>query len=370
MRRYLLFSGLAVACTEAPSPHMPVSTTQSSLTCNDNPCPMDATCADLDIGYYCTCPIGLEYDGFDCVDIDECANETFSCSYELPFCENTENDYQCYSTTILSLGSVASPDISNLIDIDIGEMHTIALDQNGTVYTWGYNFRGQLDIPVDLHKTVAIAAGYNHSLALAETANVYAWGDNWYGQLNIPEGTENIIAVDAGIYHSIALKFDGTVVAWGDNWFGQSIVPTDLHNVIAIAAGNNHNLALISDGTVIAWGNNAEGQTTIPEGLSNVIAIAAGDAHSLALKADGTVIAWGYNGQGQIWVPIELTNVVSISAGSFQNIALRDDGTIMTWGTEYTPSLIVSPIGLSDIQSVIATTDQTFVIKRNIVRML
>ncbi len=235
-----------------------------------------------------------------------------------------------------------------------GQYHSAALREDGTVWTWGYNYFGQLgngtysdkDIPyqtanISVWEVATIASGYNHILAILndDDSTLFAWGYNSNGQLGIGNATttkqplpvnvradsvtnfSNVKAVTAGKYHSLALKHDGTVWAWGDNSKGQlgdntntqRLYPTQvsgLDSVSAIAAGEYHVLA-IRNGAVWAWGDNSKGQlgdgTTVQRktptplsNLSNVIAIAAGGNHSLAVKEDGTVWAWGDNTYGQL----------------------------------------------------------------------
>jgi alpha-tubulin suppressor-like RCC1 family protein len=253
--------------------------------------------------------------------------------------------------------------------IAAGNFHSLALKNDGTVWTWGSNSLGQLgngnyadsNVPVQVSNiagVVAIAGGDAHSLALKNDGSVWSWGDNLGGQLgngtsilksNVPvqvSSLTGVIAIAAGAYHSLALKNDGTVWAWGDNGFGQlgngtnivkSNVPvqvSSLTGVIAIAAGTYHSLALKNDGTVWAWGYNNYGQlgngsnifySNVPvqvSSLTGVIAIAAmGSSHSLALKNDGTVWAWGANGYGQLGignytdknVPVQVTGMCYVS---------------------------------------------------------
>jgi len=244
----------------------------------------------------------------------------------------TSGSQQSTPTQITSLSSV--------IAMSGGNLHSLALESNGTVYAWGDNTYGQLGdgtktqrttpVPVSyLSGIVAIAAGGAHSLALSH-GKVNAWGDNTYCQLGngkmpqslapVPVGLPNCLEIAAGYYHSIALAANETVWAWGNNAYGQigdgttntQITPVQvngLSNVVAIAAGQYHNLALESDGIVWSWGNNSHGQlgdgTTNQQrtpvtvvGLSNVLAIAAGWAHSAALKSDGTVVIWGSTNYG------------------------------------------------------------------------
>jgi len=138
-----------------------------------------------------------------------------------------------------------------------------------------------------LGRVFAMAAGDLHSLALQSNGTVVAWGDNTYGQTNVPAGLTNVMAIAGGGYHSLALQSNGTVVAWGDNIYGQTNVPVGLSNVMAITAGDLHSLALQSNGTITAWGYGNSGQTSTPPWLSNVVAIAAGGYHSLAITVGG-----------------------------------------------------------------------------------
>ena len=145
-----------------------------------------------------------------------------------------------------------------------------------------------------------IAAGALHSMALQNDGTVVVWGNNNGGQRDVPVGLNNIVSIAAGYAHSMALKNDGNVVVWGRNTFGQRDVPDDLNNVVSIAAGGSHCMALQNDGTVVNWGNNGSGQRdNKPVDLNNVVSIAAGYHHSMALKNDGTVVVWGSDSHGQ-----------------------------------------------------------------------
>ncbi|MHB9095089.1 MAG: RCC1 domain-containing protein, partial [Eubacteriales bacterium] len=147
--------------------------------------------------------------------------------------------------------------LTNIASID-GYYHTVAVKSDRTVWAWGDNRYGQLGIgdlvnrptPMQvkgrdgsgyLTGITAVATGEMHTLALKSDGTVWAWGDNGYGQLGYvtangaandsytpvpvqgPDGTgylTDIIAVAAGSAHSIALKSDGTVWTWGQNAYG------------------------------------------------------------------------------------------------------------------------------------------------------
>jgi alpha-tubulin suppressor-like RCC1 family protein/ABC-type uncharacterized transport system auxiliary subunit len=283
--------------------------------------------------------------------------------------------------------------MEKIVDLAAGENHSLALSNDGNVWAWGNNSHGQLgiggfditqmDTPQNvllLTDIIAIDAGYAHSLALQDNGNVWSWGSNTNGQLGNGtygmETSENkpfliptldsCVAIAAGYAHSVALKKDGTVWTWGFNSSGQlgdqseinkyqPVIVPGLANVIAIAAGDYHTVALKSDGTVWTWGDNPFGQlgdgTTIMKNspvrvldISNVTGIAAGYVHTLALRNDGYVWGWGGNMYGQLGdnsnVEMQLKPVradiyphgISVEAGHYHSLVLKSDGSVWSFG--------------------------------------
>ncbi|MCL1904681.1 MAG: hypothetical protein FWG19_00975, partial [Methanomassiliicoccaceae archaeon] len=293
--------------------------------------------------------------------------------------------------------------LTGVTAIAAGSNHSMALKEDGTVWAWGYDLYGQLgdgDSGTEANKSTpvqvkdqngtgyltdvkAIAAGELHSMALKDDGTLWTWGFNFQGQLG--DGTSglsankstpalvlsDVRAIAASGTRSVALKNDGMVYAWGD----YTVTPTQvsgLSDVTAIATGERYSIALKNDGTVWAWGNNFYSQlgngTTNNSNtpvqvkeesdfgfLTNVKIIAAGPQHSMALKNDGTVWAWGYNINGQLGdgtsgpsankstpVPV-LTDVKAIATGggltgynitnnNGHSIAVKNDGTVWAWG--------------------------------------
>jgi alpha-tubulin suppressor-like RCC1 family protein len=132
----------------------------------------------------------------------------------------------------------------NVIAISAGESYAVALKNDGTVWAWGSNGYGQLGdgSTIEKHTPVpvsgltgiitAISAGELHTVALKNDGTVWAWGRNNYGQLGDGTTTDSdtpvqasgltgITAIAAGESHTVALKNDGTLWAWGRNNYGQ-----------------------------------------------------------------------------------------------------------------------------------------------------
>gem|GEM_PF-2254638 len=301
--------------------------------------------------------------------------------------------------------------LTGVVAIAAGSHHSLALRSDGTVWAWGGNWAGQLgdgtttgrSIPVQvkgpggtgyLTGVVAVAAGDVFSLALRSDGTVWAWGGNAYGQLGDgttsrrltpvqvkdPSGTGYLsgvtaIAAGPGGAHALALGPGGIVWAWGRNDYRQlgdgttqnRSVPGQVYDssgtgylsgIQHLAAGARHSLALAADGTVWAWGSNGGGRlgqgaygsysypvrVKGPGGvLSGVTAVSAGSDFSLALRSDGWVWAWGSNyfsqiGNGAAWDVLSpqpvagMGGVVAISGGGGHALAVKESGAVWAWG--------------------------------------
>jgi len=278
------------------------------------------------------------------------------------------------------------PDVMGIAPFARWQPFSLAVREDGTVWTWGREISDRTDGTSDhtlpeqilaLNQVVAVAGGGRHALALKADGTVWAWGYNGNGQAGdgkglpgdghtgtttVPvevSGLRAVVAIAAGGAHSLAVKADGTLWAWGFNEYGQlgngsnadSYAPVQvpgLANVVAAVGGEHYSLALKSDGTVWAWGRNREGElgndtntdSNLPvwvSGLNGVISLApaSGAKHCLALKSDGTVWAWGYNASGQLGnggatdsnVPIQVPGIrgaIEIAAGGAHSIAILE----------------------------------------------
>src|SRR6266542_2195584 len=170
------------------------------------------------------------------------------------------------------------PGLTNIVAVSSSTYHTLALASDGTVWAWGYNFYHQIGtgnaaqtsqlVPYHLSLTniVAIGAGNEHSVALQADRTVWTWGRNTYGQsgngtLNDPDilaptaasAWGSAVAISAGSAHTLVLKADGTVRAAGGNWSGELGDGSNTHQATpvtmvgittaqAIAAGGGYSL--------------------------------------------------------------------------------------------------------------------------------
>jgi len=148
--------------------------------------------------------------------------------------------------------------LSNVEAIAAGENFSLALQNNGTIWSWGDDSTSQLGrdtstatgtfsnlpAPVDttlgLKSAVAIAADGGHALAIENQGKLWAWGDNSDRQLGIGKDKSGVTPTPVLYEKNQRLE--------------------ELDHVKAIATGSNYSLALMADGSVLAWGGNERGQ--------------------------------------------------------------------------------------------------------------
>ena len=267
-------------------------------------------------------------------------------------------------------GDQASSEIPTAIDnitapiaVAAGQSIFAAIDQAGSLYTWGLNVdhalgrtTEQINAPPGLVHGLptmrAVALGDNFMIALSRAGEVFSFGSNSAGQLGLGHlrtlGTAERVPINAskdaaskdtvskdaaskhtaliksiavGATHVLALCGQGNVYAWGSNQYGQlghqrnryDSQPAFLEmpeKITAVAAGTHFSLALTESGNVYAWGWNGFGQLgvndTLPRstptkvpGLAQVQAIAAGEMHAVAI-GQRALLGWGSNEAGQL----------------------------------------------------------------------
>ncbi|MBI9075551.1 MAG: thrombospondin type 3 repeat-containing protein [Desulfatibacillum sp.] len=151
------------------------------------------------------------------------------------------------SNPVQVIASADNP-LTDVMAIAAGENFSLALKNDGTVWAWGWNYYGQLGNGTNeeshtakqvimpdqspLSEVVAIAGTGMHALALKNDGAVWGWGYNAKGQLGNGDSTVSYYPVQAsdisGAYaiaggerHSLAIAGEGMVWAWGKNGDGQ-----------------------------------------------------------------------------------------------------------------------------------------------------
>ena len=319
------------------------------------------------------------------------------------------------------------------VQVSAGTDHSLAVGSDGYAYAWGNNNNGQLGnntsggysaTPVRVCdpstgsnadtglKAIQVSAGRLFSLAIDQDGNTWAWGYNDNGQLgngktsgtNTPQSVLldpkhastvlKAVQVSAGDFHSLAIDQDGNTWAWGRNDYGQlgngktsgtnanptpsSVLLDPKHastvlKAVQVSAGGSLSLAIDQDGNTWAWGHNDYGQLgngstsslrnpvpssvlLNPKDTSTVlkaVQVSAGWAHSLAVDTDGNAWAWGQNNYGKLGnnttsdqhSPVKVfasdqstskaspwLSTAQISAGGNHSLAIGKDGNTSAWG--------------------------------------
>ncbi|KAK4050213.1 hypothetical protein OIO90_005195 [Microbotryomycetes sp. JL221] len=197
-----------------------------------------------------------------------------------------------------------------IASLECGGMHSLVLDKNGRVWSWGINDNAALGrvtavkgvdpetletkpmqvegLPEDF-KAVRIAAGDSVSLAISDRGELRCWGSF--------RNSEGLLGFDGSKGSSL-----------------HQIKPVTLKNlenqvVVQLATGSDHFVALTTDGKVFACGNGeqcqlgrkiiqrhrAHGLTPERLALKNIVLVGSGVYHSFAVDKDGQVFAWGLN---------------------------------------------------------------------------
>ncbi|XP_057655201.1 probable E3 ubiquitin-protein ligase HERC1 isoform X1 [Diorhabda carinulata] len=311
--------------------------------------------------------------------------------------------------------------------IEAGQYCTFAIHCDGFVSACGKGSYGRLGLGESanqcLPKRILLDGGVKklssskgsdgHTLALMENGQVYSWGDGDYGKLGHgncathkqperiagPFFDKTIRFINAGYRHSAAITDDGKLYTWGEGDHGRlghldnnaRHVPTlvqDLAEVEigSVACGSSHTLVVSKDGkTVWSFGSGENGKLghgeivrvyrpKVIEALQGMVIqkVCAGTSFSMALTTTGQVYTWGCGpilGMGSADaiclrpLPVEdLTpyRIIDISAGDTHCLALSDEYVVFAWGTNsmgqcgqgHTSSPITRPLKVIGLEGV------------------
>ncbi len=322
--------------------------------------------------------------------------------------------------TLLSFDDAADYQIFQLITRDEGvtwyaeqvyEYSTI-MESTGTAWAWGHNESGQLglnqgdDSPTQNFSSPTqigtesswsvITANNGSTSAIKNDGTLWTWGKNFYGQLGLNQkggpaavgpissptqvGTDttwsNVSFACMSANHIMATKTDGTLWCWGSNQRGQcgqnsktpnnsglsspTQVGTDTTWTDKISSGWEQSYAIKTDGTLWGWGFNESPNASlgIPGNVDRSSPTAIGTETDWVFVNAGTYVAgairntdelfvWGDNDYGQLgvnnrtrytspqqipgaWQSVSMSKDISAYAGGG---GIKADGTLWKWGT-------------------------------------
>ena len=290
----------------------------------------------------------------------------------------------------------ACPEDCGVKDISAGYAHVCAVRNDGTVWCWGFNDKGQLgdgtqenrSVPVrvnGLEDVKMVSSGHKFTCAVKNDGTAWCWGHNLHGQLGIDtmteepdnitpiqvQGLDEVDVISAGGNHTCAVKNDGTLWCWGFNDRGQLGIGTygddaeallpqhvpDLNSVLSISAGKRHTCAVDGDGDLYCWGANWSGQlgtgaawdavvaspAHVPQ-AGSTLSVSSATGHTCSINIAGSFLCWGVNDYGTLGngstlepnVPEPVMDPpgrgILISAGPYHTCAIDNDESPWCWG--------------------------------------
>lgn len=223
--------------------------------------------------------------------------------------------------------------------VTAGDATTYGIRSDGSLWSWGWNEKGQSGNGVSERTATPTLAdgnrvwkktvgGRSYGFFLAEDGSLWAAGTATNGVQGTNDGVDHKVLTRIGTdndwadmacsrfwgYSAFAIKTNGTLWSWGENSAGQ------------LGIGNTQAQTLpVQVGTDTDWKQ-----------------VAAGVSSVLALKTDGSLWGWGLNMNGELFgyegrqsSPVRLgseTDWEKVLVIEFRAYAVKKDGTLWAWG--------------------------------------
>ena len=286
-----------------------------------------------------------------------------------------------------------------VVALAAAKFHSLAATADGSLFAWGHGRGGRLGVdderthsgdgaatrparvpyfgPRAGRLVVAVAAGKHHSIALCDDGEVFSWGRNDDGRLGYAtaptteSSRETVHSSEPSLAPRYSLAPQHTPRKIGGALRGV--------RVVAVAASDAHSVVVSHAGDAYAFGRNDVGQLGIVDGFGEtpnekretlgprrveqlrprrVVAASASERHTVVLTADGECVVFGHGawssrranvagglatarGKSDARDPVRLhrgegdgARVVAIAAGAAHSLALTADGTTVAWPSE------------------------------------
>lgn len=256
----------------------------------------------------------------------------------------------------------------NIVLVRAGGMHTVALSDEGKVFTWGCNDEGALGREVAgmeeecvpglvtqiTERVINVCAGDSHTAVLTKQGHVYCWGyyrDNsgplleedekkegdsvpkWKAVCVMNDSKDPVIDLGSGVDHSVAVTRSGQVWSWGCAEQGQ------LGRVARFMSvrGGRRGLDTILAPQLVRFN-----KRTCP---GKVVGVFCGAYHTFLKTDRGSAFVFGLNNYGQCgtgsledyYCPMPFkwnkeTRIVQIAGGLHHTLVLDDAGHVYGFG--------------------------------------
>ncbi|MFN8437568.1 MAG: T9SS type A sorting domain-containing protein [Cytophagales bacterium] len=248
--------------------------------------------------------------------------------------------------------------LTDIIQIEAGEVSTYALDINGNVWSWGSQWLGRqntglasrvisnpnhLDNMISysgtnyLSNITQISAGVNHCLAIDKDGKVWSWGGDWApGQLGQGNGYQS--------FNNAGLVVDVGISSTTGPWLGTGIDG----KAIQLAASQASSAILMENGKVVTFGANGlytSYEVKLPSGsylcgsnggVSQSGTLGTGICNPTTNCVNPNLSGNGYEYPNYVNINSDatthLSNITEISEGDAWFYAINNSGQIYTWG--------------------------------------
>lgn len=306
-------------------------------------------------------------------DLKRAISDSVVCSFGVStFGELGQGFKNCHATP----HAISYVHSSPVVQISCGDVHSLALTADGSVFSWGCNSFGQLGLTADMEQRSKcayvparilslalfqvrhISCGRNHNIVLTNQGPVLAWGQGTYGALGLDDPVDSDIGlpvnvrllsdsgfavkvVECGGWHSVALLETGELYTWGYNGSGQlgqpsSVIKTSRPTLVQsryfpegisgicinhVACGWEHTLVLGRDASdnqyVFSFGSNTYGQLG-----REPLVIGRGQ------KRDPDIAEIDFNRKRKL----HNDRIEQLAAGRMHSLALSSSGVVFSWG--------------------------------------
>jgi alpha-tubulin suppressor-like RCC1 family protein len=288
------------------------------------------------------------------------------------------------------------------VDVDKGFFHAGAIRSSGELFLWGVNNFGQLGNGVTTSEFtivyppvtpitnftdwVSVSTSEQSTVALRDNGTLWSFGYNYYGQLgdgttenrsspvSVLGGFTDWESVSSGGTHTVGIRSNGTLWSFGyngDGQLGDGLSYTTKSSPVSViggftdwssvSCGSSHTLGVRDNGTLWGFGSNAFGfigdgtvvsrssPVSVIGGFTDWSSVSCGFSHTAGIRSNGTLWTWGLNSFGgydygsigdgtavsrssPVSVIGGFTDWSSVSCGNNHTIGLRDNGTLWSFG--------------------------------------